>query len=323
MTIDPKRILVLGGTAFLGRAVVEAALGTGHEVTLFNRGQTNPELYPEAEKLRGDRNSDLSVLQGRSWDAVIDVACQLPESAELAARTLSDEVERYVFVSTVSVYARNDTVEAQREDAAVLSLANTDPADEGELYGARKATCETIIQQRFGERSTIGRPGLIVGAHDRSDRFGYWPRRLAAGGRVLAPGSPQDHVQFIDVRDLGDWLVLAATSELPGVFNLTGLPLAFGDLLEACKLPDVPAEIVWVPSDELLAAGAVPWTGLPLWVPGDDYAAFMDIDTSRAIAAGLRARPLSETVAAAREDAIVGPHTLTSAQEEELLARLS
>lgn len=292
------RVLVLGGTKFLGRAMTETALAAGHEVTLLNRGITNPELFPEAEHLRGDRASDLSSLEGREWDAVIDVAAYLPEVAKFSADALSDRVGQYVFVSTVSVYAEHDRPEQQVEEAAVLRLE--DAKDEGALYGARKAVCETIVQERYGDRATIGRPGLIVGPHDPTDRFDYWPRRLAIGGRVLGPGSPNDPVQFIDVRDLGAWLVGAAVDPVAGVFNLVGPPMRFADLIEACRVPGVDADVVWVRSDLLVRAGVEEWTGIPLWVASEGWRATNRVDGSHAFAAGLQIRPVAETVEAAR-----------------------
>jgi 2'-hydroxyisoflavone reductase len=204
-----KRILVLGGTRFLGRAVVEAALARDHTVTLFNRGQTNPDLFPTAEKLRGDRSADMSALDGRSWDVVVDVAAYFPRTVELAVQQLAD-VGRYIFVSSVSVYA--DQSVPQFEDSAVEQLVDPDDASD-DSYGARKAVCETIVQEAFAERATIVRPGLIVGPHDPTDRFSYWPKRIAAGGRALAPGNPDDAVQFIDVRDLGEFIVGLAETD--------------------------------------------------------------------------------------------------------------
>jgi 2'-hydroxyisoflavone reductase len=316
-----KRILVLGGTRFLGRAVVESAVAKGHEVTLFNRGQTNPELFPEIEKIRGDRTADVSPLKGRRWDAVIDVAAYEPEVAERSAETLSQSVDRYVFVSTVSVYASHDTVAAQLEDAPVLEVS--DSSDPGEIYGANKAAGERAVQARLGDRATIARPGLIVGQYDPTDRFAYWPRRMAIGGRVLAPGAPHDHVQFIDVCDLGDWLVHAAVDDIGGAFNLVGLPLPFGELIEACRLPGVPSEVVWVDSETLIEQGVEQWMGLPLWIAEPGLEAANDVDGSRAVATGLHFRPFAETVADAREHGRqAGDRTLTLEQEAGLLARL-
>jgi 2'-hydroxyisoflavone reductase len=296
--VSMATVLVLGGTKFLGRAITEAALVAGHEVTLFNRGITNPELFPEAEHLRGDRTSDLSALQGREWEAVIDVAAYLPEVAQFSAEALHDQVGRYVFVSTVSVYAEHDRPEDQLEEAAVLCL--DDAKDEGELYGARKAVCEGLVRALYDDRATIARPGLIVGPHDPTDRFDYWPRRLAIGGTVLGPGSPNDPVQFIDVRDLGAWLVNAAVDRVSGVFNLVGAPMRFADLIEACRVPGVDAQVVWIESDLLIHAGVEEWMGIPLWIASEGWRAANRVDGSRAAAVGLQIRPIAETVEAAR-----------------------
>src|SRR5579875_411811 len=292
------RVLVLGGTRFLGRAVTEAALAAGRDVTLFNRGVTDPDLYPEAEHLRGDRTADLSPLDRREWDVVVDVAAYQPEVVRLSAEALAGRVGHYVFVSTVSVYAKHDTTADQVEEAEVYRLE--DARDEGELYGARKAACELVVRELYGDGATIGRPGLIVGPHDPTDRFDYGPRRLAAGGSVLGPGSPSHPVQFIDVRDLGEWLVHAGVARVGGVFKLVGPPLPFADLVEACRVPGVEAVVVWVPSECLLAAGVEEWMGIPLWIASEGWRAANRVDGSRAWRAGLRIRPLSETVDAAR-----------------------
>ena len=296
----PLRILVLGGTQFVGRAVVEAALARGHEITLFNRGQTNPDLFPDVEKLRGDRSHDLSALADREWDAAIDVAAYVPRLVELAVQQLESQVERYVFVSSVSVYA--DQSVPQFEDSRLEVLA--DPEDVSpESYGARKAACEAVVRSALGERATIVRPGLIVGPHDATDRFSYWPKRIAEGGRVLAPGSPDDPVQFIDVRDLGEFIVHLAETGLGGVFNATGSTMPLSVLLDACRsVTGSDAELLWVPTAELLAAGLAPWMGVPMWIaaPGWDAANRVPID--RALEAGLEFRPLEETIGVAWRD---------------------
>src|ERR1700728_1526378 len=221
------RVLVLGGTRFLGRAVVEAALGRGDEVTLFNRGQSNPELYPGLEKIVGDRAGDLTALSSRSWDAVIDVAAYDPDLVSRSVRALADRTRHYAFVSTVSVYADHGV--RQVEGAPVLELRDDTAPDD--LYGARKAAAERIVTEAFGDRALIGRAGLIVGPNDPTDRFAYWPRRVARSGRVLAPGQPTDPVQFIDVRDLAGWFVDGCHRGRSGAFNVTGEPMPFGDLL--------------------------------------------------------------------------------------------
>ena len=296
----PLRILVLGGTQFVGRAVVETALARGHEVTLFNRGQTNPDLFPGVEKLRGDRSRDLSALAGREWDAAIDVAAYVPRVVELAVQQLESHVERYVFVSSVSVYA--DQSVPQFEESRLEALG--DPEDMSpESYGARKAACEAVSRSAFGERATIVRPGLIVGPHDATDRFSYWPKRIAEGGRVLAPGSPDDPVQFIDVRDLGAFIVHLAETGRGGTFNATGRTIPLSAFLAACtQVTGADAELVWVPTAELLAAGLDPWMGVPLWIAAPGWEAANRVPIDRALEAGLEFRPLEDTIGVAWKD---------------------
>jgi 2'-hydroxyisoflavone reductase len=290
------RILVLGGTRFAGRAIVDAALGRGDTVTIFNRGMTDPGLYPGVETVTGDRTVDLSPLGGRTFDAVIDVACYDPAVARLSAEALADRTSRYVFVSTVSVYADQSTTEGQLEDAPLARL-KLDTTDFAENYGANKALAEAAIREIFGDRALIGRPGLITGPHDPTDRFPYWPRRIAAGGQVLAPGDPGDATQVIDVRDLAAFLLDACHRERSGVYNLTGTPRPFGILLDLCRTATYSdAELTWIPSDRLVAAGADPGGGIPLWVAEEGYEAFNDVDSSHAVGAGLSCRPISETI---------------------------
>jgi 2'-hydroxyisoflavone reductase len=299
VTTRHLRILVLGGTSFLGRAIVSASLGAGHETTLFNRGITNPELFPDVEKLRGNRDTDLSALADREWDAVIDVAAYHPDTVTRSVACLRDRVAQYIFVSTVSVYADHSTVDAQREDAPLLE--NTAASDPGEQYGARKAACERTALDAFGANATIVRAGLIVGPHDRTTRFVHWPRRFADGGQILAPGQPDDRVQFIDVRDLAEWILHAAVTNVAGVFNVTGPSIPFAALLDACRVPTIATDVVWIPTRELLAAGLDPWMGIPLWIGAQGWEAANTIDISRAVDAGLTIRPLRETIAGALE----------------------
>jgi 2'-hydroxyisoflavone reductase len=316
------KLLILGGTRFLGRALVEAALERGHEPTLFNRGRTNPELYPGVERLIGDRAGDLSALAGRAWDAVLDVAAYVPPDVRRAVDALREHVDRYVFVSSVSVYVDQDTPPV--EGAAVLELEPGHETDDtAATYGARKAACEKVVEEAFGEAALIVRPGLIVGPHDPTGRFTYWPHRVARGGEVLGPGSPGDPVQFVDVRDLADWIVRATESALSGVFNATGETMAFADLLDECRrVTDSDARFTWVPSDLLLAAGVEEWMGVPLWIATPGWSAANRVDITKAIAAGLAFRPLAETVRGALEDAkpteAVG---LTPEREAALLAQ--
>jgi len=304
------RILVLGGTRFLGRALVDALLEEGHEPTLFNRGLTNTELFPEVEKLRGDRSADLSALEGREWDAVLDVAGYLPGDVRRSTEALRGRVSRYVFVSSVSVYADHSV--PQVEGSAVAELQPGDETDDGaETYGARKAACEAIVEEAFGNAAFIVRPGLIVGPHDPTGRFTYWPHRIARGGDVLAPASPEYAVQFIDVRDLADWIACATADGLGGTFNATGETIPLGDLLAECiRVTRSDARLVWVPSERLIEAGAEEWMGIPLWI----------VSPERAKAAGLTFRPLAETILGAlHEAAPVEGVGLAPEHERELL----
>jgi 2'-hydroxyisoflavone reductase len=323
------RILVLGGTKFLGRAIVDAALGRGDAVTMFNRGKTNRGLYPGVETVIGDRTMGLSVLDGREWDAVIDVAAYEPEDVRLSAEAFAKRTGRYVFVSTVSVYAGQNTREGQLEDAPLQELRDG-MTDFAQRYGPSKAVAERIVQEVYGERALIGRPGLITGPHDPTDRVPYWPRRIARGGRVLAPGDPADLVQFIDVRDLAAWLADACHAGRGGVFNLTGTPLPFGMMLGLCKTATYSdAELSWIPSDRLVAAGVDPGMGIPLWIGEPGYDAFHNVDSSRAAAAGLVCRPVIETIRdtlawdLARGGPAPGDEGLSAAEEKRLLRDLA
>jgi 2'-hydroxyisoflavone reductase len=321
------RILVLGGTRFVGRAVVEAALGRGDTVTMFNRGITNSGLFPGVETVTGDRSQDLIPLGRREFDAVVDVACYDPAAARVSAQALRGRVGRYVFVSTVSVYASQSTTEEQLEDAPLAQL-KPDPGDPLENYGANKALCEAVIRETYAGQALIGRPGLITGPHDPTDRFPYWPRRIARGGRVLAPGDAGDLTQVIDVRDLAAFLLDAIHRDRSGVYNLTGNPRPFGILLDLCRTATYSdAELTWVPTDRLVAAGVDPGTGIPLWVGEPGYEAFNDVDSSRAVGAGLGCRAVTETI----RDTLAwdlgrgGPQKqgLDPAEEERLLAALA
>jgi nucleoside-diphosphate-sugar epimerase len=288
------KLLVLGGTKFLGRAVAEAALARGHELTLFTRGQTNPELFPEAEHLRGDRDGDLSALEGRSWDAVVDPSGYVPRVVRASAELLRDAVGHYVFVSSISAYA--EPVPFGFDEDAPL---HGDPKGEVvmEEYGALKAACERTVEDVLPGRSAAIRAGLIVGPHDPTDRFTYWPVRIAHGGDVLAPGDPGRHVQFIDVRDLGAWMVHVAEQRIAGPFTATGPepPVTMGGLLETCRsVAGSDARLVWVDEGFLTEREVGEWMELPLWLTEEQ--SIMEGNVSRAVAAGLTFRPLEETV---------------------------
>ncbi|HEY0093963.1 MAG TPA: SDR family oxidoreductase, partial [Archangium sp.] len=236
-----KRILILGGTAFLGPQLVEAARARGHTVTLFNRGKTRPQLFPDVEKLHGDRDptkgEGLKALEGRTWDAVIDTSGYVPRMVRASAQLLAPHVGQYLFISSISVY--KDMSRPGLDETAPVATTS-EPDNEtigGENYGALKALCEQEAEAAFPGRTTNIRPGLIVGPEDPTQRFTYWPERVARGGEVLAPGDGSDPVQFIDVRDLAEWTLLALENRDVGVFNATGptQPLTVGEMLEACK----------------------------------------------------------------------------------------
>ncbi|HEY6836451.1 MAG TPA: NAD-dependent epimerase/dehydratase family protein [Gaiellaceae bacterium] len=318
------RLLVLGGTKFLGRAAVEEALARGHQVTLFNRGQTNSDLFPEAEKLRGDRDGGLSALEGREWDAVIDPSGYVPRLVRDSASLLEGSTGHYLFVSSGSVYAEPY---APGYDETAPTVGLEDPASEEVLrdYGALKAACEAVVREVFPESHTNVRAGLIVGPHDGSGRFTYWPLRGSLGGDVLAPGSPEQLTQFVDVRDLGAWMVSACERRLSGTFNASGEPMTMASVLEACGV----SEPVWVDEEFLLERSVGPWMELPLWIPGDE-SAFLQMSVAKAVAAGLSFRPVEETardtLAWAREtnaelvtETPYGTAGLDSAREAELL----
>jgi 2'-hydroxyisoflavone reductase len=284
------RILILGGTQFLGRHTVEAALARGHEVTLFNRGQTRPELFPDVEKLHGDRDGNLDSVRGRSFDAVVDTSGYVPR---LVAQTMDalGGFGHYTFVSSVSVYA--DLSTPPTEESAVRELEA--PTEEWrEAYGELKADCEDEVRARFPE-AFIPRPGLIVGPWDPSGRFTYWPQRFADGGQVLAPNPPDADTQVIDARDLAAWFVRAAETGLAGIYNAMGPATTRRAVLETCRA-GADAEIVWVDPVFLAAQGVEEWMELPLWLASPEYAGMLSVEPTRALAAGLEPRPLADTV---------------------------
>jgi 2'-hydroxyisoflavone reductase len=310
------RLLILGGTKFLGRHIADAALAGGHELTLFTRGVTAPDLLPEAEHLHGDRDGDLRALAGRRWDALVDTSGYVPRVVDASARAV--DAEHYVFVSSISVYARmpqpGTTEDAPLDDAPAGS------EDVAAHYGGLKAQCERVVAEHFPQRHLIVRPGLIVGPHDPTDRFTYWARRAAMPGPVLAPGPAQRLVQVIDARDLAGWIVGAAGDRVTGTMNAVSEPFPFGDLLAG-------ADVAWAPPAWLLAQGVEPWSELPLWV-GDDpeLRGFLEADASRARATGLRCRPIAETIADtrawARERPFPGAAGMEPERERQLLAAL-
>ena len=296
---EPLRILVLGGTRFLGIAQVSYALARGHTVTLFNRGRTNTHLFPEVEKLRGDRNDDLTALEGREWDAVIDNSATVPRWVRQSAGLLRNSARQYLYVSSLSVIADNSIVGAD-ESVPVATL--TDPNVEeitGETYGGMKALSERMAQEAFGDRATVIRPGLIVGPWDNSDRFTYWPIRIDRGGEVLAPGDGTDPVQIVDVRDLGGWMIRMAEEGHTGVYNATGpeAPMSMAEMLYGIRAAtSTKVSFTWVDADFLAEHNVRPWGHMTAWVPArDGMEGFSRVNCSHAIADGLTFRPLAET----------------------------
>lgn len=320
----PLRILVLGGTGFLGPHFVEAARAKGHALTLFNRGKSNPtrfngEEFKDIEQLRGDRKTDMSALEGeRRWDAVLDTSAYIPADVTRSAKLLAPRVGQYLIVSSISVYAKIDKPGldetaplAQLKDPTVTEIT-------GETYGGLKALCEQSAEAQMPGRVTVVRPGLIVGPGDNSDRFTYWPARADRGGEMLAPGSPQDPTQFIDVRDLAAFLLVTLEQRHIGTYNADAREgaITMGDLLSACQAvskrmntiycvrapcpqpPGHDSTLTWVPADFLEAQKVSAWQDMPVWMPavGND-AGFGRVSTQRARAIGLEYRPLETTIA--------------------------
>ena len=312
------KLLVLGGTKFLGRAIVAAAFAGGHEVSIFTRGQTNPELFPEAEHLVGDRDGDLSALDGREWDAAVDTSGFFPRIVRASAELLAGRVGHYTFVSSVSVYA--DFAEPPDESSAVGTMEDESLEEMGaeyQYYGPLKALCEREVERAFPNGALVVRPGLIVGPHDPTDRFTYWPRRLARGGEILAPAPADEPVQFVDVRDLGGWIVRMAEERRTGVFNAVNDGVPWSELLAG-------ADVTWVDPEFLLEQGVGEWMELPLWIADPAFAGHSRTVVSRAVAAGLTFRPVQETIRDTAEwDATRGDYEpaagLAPERERELL----
>ncbi len=300
----PLRILFLGGTSFLGPAQVEYALARGHTVTLFNRGRTNPDLFPGVEKLQGDRAvPDYASLEGREWDAVIDNSASIATWVRDSANLLKDSVGRYLYVSSISAHSDNSII-GQDENGPVFTEEDYDEAmasgaGPNAAYGPNKAQAERETFKAFGDRGIVVRPGLIVGPGDRSDRFTYWPVRIDRGGEVLAPGDGTDFAQIVDVRDLGQFMVHLVEQEASGTFNATGpeAPLTMAGMLYGIRaITPSPVSFTWVDADFLREYRVGAWMEMPVWVyPDPQMRGFSAYDCSKAIAAGLAFRPLADT----------------------------
>ena len=306
------KLLIIGGTRFTGRHLVTTSLARDHEVTLFNRGNYSTE--PAVETIHGDRHShsDLAKLSGRRWDVVIDTSGHLPRSVRAAAEILSGSVDRYVFISSQNAYAsvsvsgvdetfpRAGLTTEQLDEANAIDTSGQ--PSYGALYGGLKALSEQAAEEVMPNRVLIIRPGLIVGPYDYTDRFTYWVARVARGGEVLAPGRPERFVQFIDARDLAEWIVTMAEQKTTGIYNANHAPeeLTMQSVLEECKaVSDSDASFTWASEDFLLRENVSAWSAMPLWLPEEaapHLKGFMFINCEKAIAAGLRFRPLSETI---------------------------
>lgn len=295
------KILILGGKRFLGIALVNAALQAGHTPTLFNRGLTNPELFPDVNNLIGNRDGDLSALKRKKWDAVIDTSGFVPRIVKQSAAALSGKCESYTFISSVSVYQDFHTPDITEEYPLARLEDPTEEDYSGDAYGPLKALCEYEIQQNFAGKVLVIRPGLIVGPNDPTDRFSYWPWRVSLGGKVLAPEPPSSSLQFIDVRDLATFIINRIENNSEGVYNVTGpkKPATLGSLLVSCReAAESDATFMWVDEEFLLREGVRPWTDLPLWVPASNpaFTGFYNININKALKAGLSFRPLAQTV---------------------------
>ena len=324
------RILIIGGTVFVGRHIAEAALAAGHDVTVFHRGRTGADLFPSATHLTGDRNEDLSALSTGEWDATIDVCAYFPRQVRQLTEVLGGRCGQYVFISSTSAY-RSSVSPGFTEDAPLAEL--DDPTSEeftDDTYGGLKVACERTAIEMFGTGGvTVVRPTYVIGPHDESYRFTWWVERIARGGTVLAPGGAADPIQVIDARDLGSWVVRMVERSVTGIFHAVSPPppFRFGDLLEAIAAEVAPwgTRLTWVDADFLVEFGESTET-IPLWPGGDSEREINTADPARAYAAGLSPRPIRQSIAEihAAELATAGKSPpgvgLTVERESELLA---
>lgn len=327
---DPFRILILGGTGFIGPHQVEYALKRGHTVTLFNRGITNPQLFPEVEKLKGDRNDDLEALKGREWDVVLDNAAMDPKWVRLSGDVLKNAVQQYLFVSTLSVFADDGVVD--QDEMGVLAVYDEEAEEvvTGSEYGGKKVLCEQAAEEAFPGRTTVIRPSIITGPGDPTMRFPYWPIRISRGGEVLVPGEYADPIQIIDARDLAEFAISLCEQSVHGIFNTSGPAYPMGRMLEDCKAGlGVDATFTWVPEGFLeerevlrqingLASTAVRVPGLE---------GYNQYNVDKAVEAGLTLRPVGVTARdtvdwfnSVPEEERPGARNLSPEREAEVLA---
>ncbi|HET6510999.1 MAG TPA: NAD-dependent epimerase/dehydratase family protein [Candidatus Kapabacteria bacterium] len=321
------KLLIIGGTQFLGRHYVETALERGYEVTLFHRGKTNPHLFPECEHIHGDRDGEIEKLGERHWDIVVDPSGYVPRIVERSVDHLAGKCKYYVFISSLSVYPDHEPYADESAPLAVLE----EPGSEEVMkhYGALKAECEQVVIERFPGNSQIVRAGMIVGPYDKINRLSYWLRRVNEGGEVLAPGDPLAPLQIVDARDIAEWSLALADRSISGIFNVTGpeRPLTMQDLLETVvREVNQEASLRWVDSDFLISKEIGVIDGLPYWVT-PDYYGFFQRNIDRALESGIRFRPLSVTVRdtweelRSRGDAQTSFSKKLSLEEEQALLR--
>lgn len=319
----PLRVLILGGTGFIGPHLVEALREHGHTLTLFNRGKRNASLFPKIETRLGDRDGKLQALERGEWDAVIDNSGYVPRHVQLSAELLKDRVAQYIFVSSISAYQDlskagidEDYPTAKLDDPSVEKVS-------GETYGGLKALCEQVVERTYGARATVIRPTYIVGPGDPTDRFTYWPVRAARGGKMLAPGSQSDPIQFIDARDLAAFMRKCVEERIAGRYNLCNTPRAvsIGALLDMSKqIAKSDAQFVWADQAFLEANGALESGEIPIWSPpSGEYAGAALVDPARAIAKGLRFRDVTTTVT----DTLAWHRTRPAEQQQKLRAGLT
>ncbi len=295
------KILMIGGTRFVGRHLAEAALAAGHELTLFHRGQSHRGLFPEAEEILGDRDGGLDALESGAWDVVLDTCGYVPRVVAASADALRGRVERYAFISTISVYDWPQPA-GVREDTGPLGTMDDESVEEidQKTYGPLKVLCEKALDERFPGATLHVRAGLIVGPWDTTDRFTYWPVRAARGGPMVAAGNPDGDLQFVDGRDLAAWTIRALEAGLTGPYNVTGPEhrLTMGSFLETVRDTVGPsAELVWMPEAWLLEQEVQEWSDFPFWMKEkSDNGGILAVDNAKAVQAGLTFRPLPETI---------------------------
>jgi len=321
--IKPLRILVLGGTRFIGLHMTALALQRGHTLTFFNRGKTKADRYPEVERIKGDRDGQIDGLKNREWDVVIDNSGYVPRHVRLTAELLAPKVRQYVFTSSISVYPDFSVPRDEKSPVGKLADETIEKVD-GETYGPLKALCEQAAEKAMPGRTTIIRPGLIVGPDDNTDRFTWWPARAARGGEFIAPGAPQDPFQVIDARDLAAFTINAIERNFTGIYNLVSNVngFRFGELIDASidsaskrARPAEAPRVTWLPADFLAAQEVAPWSEMPVWLPASgEEAAFAGTSNAAALARGLTITPIAKTV-----DDTMAWHLARPAEEREKL----